>query len=110
MPLFGDCTSVQLSKAEKKTCSDRALLTHLLKHLRYPAMARENGVEGLVVVQFVVEKNGQITDAKVVRDIGAGCSQEALRVVNNMPEWTPGKQRGREVRVQYSLPVKFALH
>ncbi|MEZ4933493.1 MAG: TonB family protein [Saprospiraceae bacterium] len=110
MPLFGDCTDDQLSKAEKKTCSDKALLTHLMKNLRYPAIARENGIEGLVVIQFVVEKDGQISDAKVVRDIGAGCGQEALRVINAMPAWEPGKQRGRKVRFQYNLPVKFALN
>ena len=110
MPLFGKCNSDFLSKAEKKTCSDSELLTFLYKNIRYPTIARENGVEGLVVVQFIVERDGSITAAKLLRDIGAGCGQEALRVVNDMPKWIPGKQRGREVRVQYNLPVKFALN
>jgi protein TonB len=64
-------------------------------------------------VQFVVEKDGKITDANVVRDIGAGCGEEALRVVNSMnsmgEKWTPGKQRGKSVRVQFTLPVSFKL-
>ena len=67
----------------------------------------------MVVVRFVVEKDGSITDAQVVRDIGAGCGDEAMRVVSMMngmgEKWTPGKQRGRPVRVQFNLPVKFQL-
>ena len=110
MPLFGQCNNDLFSKGEKKKCSDAALLAFLYKNIRYPAIARENGVEGLVVIQFIVEKDGSITAAKLLRDIGAGCGQEALRVVNEMPKWTPGRQRGREVRVQYNLPVKFALN
>ncbi|MEO1260849.1 MAG: TonB family protein [Bacteroidota bacterium] len=109
MPLFGDCDDDMISKEEKKKCSDRALLTFLKQHLNYPAIARENGVEGMVVIRFVVEKNGEISGAKIMRDIGAGCGQEALRVVNKMPEWVPGRQRGHEVRVQYTLPVQFKL-
>jgi protein TonB len=81
--------------------------------VKYPAIARENGIQGRVVVQFVVEKDGKITDANVVRDIGAGCGEEALRVVNSMnsmnQRWTPGKQRGKPVRVQFTLPVSFKL-
>ncbi len=109
MPIFGDCNNEHFSKKEKKTCSERELLAYVYKNIRYPSIARENGVEGLVVVQFVVEEKGQISNATIVRDIGAGCGHEVLRVVNQMPIWIPGKQRGREVRVQYSLPVKFSL-
>ncbi|UKJ07724.1 energy transducer TonB [Solitalea lacus] len=79
------------------------------KNLRYPAMARENNVQGRVMVTFVVEKDGSITDVKVLRGIGSGCDEEAARVVKAMPKWKPGKQNGRPVRVQFSLPIVFRL-
>lgn len=85
------------------------MLQFIYSNIKYPAIARENGVEGTVYVKFVVEKDGKITNAEIVRDIGAGCGQEALRVVGLMPEWEPGKQRGRPVRVQFNLPVKYKL-
>lgn len=89
---------------------EAAMLKFIYDNIKYPAIARENGVEGMVVVSFVVEKDGSISDAKIARDIGAGCGQEAVRVVNMMPKWNPGKQRGRPVRVQFNLPVKFKLN
>lgn len=85
------------------------MLQFIYSNIKYPSIARENGVEGMVVVKFVVEKDGSITLPEVIRDIGAGCGQEALRVVSMMPKWEPGKQRGRAVRVQFNLPVKFKL-
>lgn len=112
MPRFPGCED-KGTMAEKKQCADKKMLEFIYKNIKYPAIARENGVEGTCVVQFVVEKDGSIADAKVVRDIGAQCGQEALRVVNLMNEkglkWTPGKQRGRAVKVQFNLPVKFRL-
>jgi protein TonB len=111
MPRFPGCNAGTM--AEKKACADEKLLQYLYKNLKYPAIARENGVEGRVYIQFVVEKDGTIQDAKIVRDIGAGCGQAALSVVtdmNSLPErWTPGKQRGKSVRVLYTLPVTFKL-
>ncbi len=113
MPRFPGCENQGGSDAEKKACSDKKMLEFIYKNIKYPAIARENGVEGTVVVQFVVDKDGSISNAKVVRDIGAQCGDEALRVVNLMNQknlkWTPGKQRGRPVRVQFNLPVKFRL-
>ena len=77
------------------------------------AIARENGVEGMVVVQFVVNEKGKVDKVNVVRDIGAGCGEAAAKVVEEMNSfttgWTPGKQRGRPVKVLYTLPVKFKL-
>ena len=112
MPRFPGCEN-KGSEAEKKQCAQQELLKFIYKNIKYPAIARENGVEGTCVIQFVVEKDGAIADAKVVRDIGAQCGQEALRVVNLMNQkglkWTPGKQRGRAVKVQFNLPVKFRL-
>ncbi|RMG86514.1 MAG: energy transducer TonB [Bacteroidetes bacterium] len=113
MPRFPGCEDLGLSKDERKKCADKKLYEFIYQHLKYPPLARENNVEGLVVVQFVVEKDGTVTGAKVVRDIGAGCGDAALQVVlkmNEMPErWTPGKQRGRPVRVMFNLPVRFKL-
>lgn len=110
MPRFKGCEEEGLSKKEKYTCAEGKLLAHLANELRYPAIARENGVQGTVVIRFVVEKDGSISGAEIVRNIGAGCGREALRVVENMPDWLPGKQRGNKVRVQYNLPVRFRLN
>ncbi len=77
--------------------------------MSYPALAVENGVEGMIIVSFIIEMDGSIAYSRVVRDIGAGLGDEALRIVRSMPDWSPGKQRGRPVRVQYNLPVKFLL-
>lgn len=83
------------------------LLRYLQKHIRYPELAVEAGVRGRVVLQFVVEKDGRISDAKIVRDIGSGCGREALRVLTSMPPWKPGNQNGQPVRVRMTLPVVF---
>lgn len=107
-PAFPGCQDIS-DKAEKKKCAETKMLQFIYSNIKYPAIARENGVEGTVYVKFVVEKDGKITNAEIVRDIGAGCGQEALRVVGLMPEWEPGKQRGRPVRVQFNLPVKYKL-
>lgn len=86
-----------------------ALYKYLAENIKYPQMAKESGIQGRVFVTFVVERNGSVTDVRVLRGIGGGCDEEAIRVVKGMPQWTPGKQRGKAVRVQYNLPVKFTL-
>lgn len=86
-----------------------ALYKYLAQNIKYPQLARDNGITGKVYVTFVVEKDGSIANPKVLRDIGGGCGQEAIRVVKSMPKWTPGKQRGKAVRVQFNLPVNFSL-
>ena len=86
-----------------------ALYKYLAQNMKYPQLARDNGITGKVYVTFVVEKDGSIANPKVLRDIGGGCGQEAIRVVKSMPKWTPGKQRGKPVRVQFNLPVNFSL-
>ncbi|MBC6996444.1 TonB family protein [Neolewinella lacunae] len=112
MPLFPGCEDIS-SYADRKACADKKMLEFIYGNIKYPAIARENGVEGMAVVSFVVEKDGTVTDAKVVRNPGAKTGEEALRVVEMMNEkglkWTPGKQGGRSVRVQFNLPVKFKL-
>jgi protein TonB len=79
------------------------------KKLKYPAQARRMGIEGKVFVQFVVDKDGTLTDVQAVKGIGAGCDEEAVRVLKSAPKWKPGKQRGRSVRVRMILPITFKL-
>ena len=86
-----------------------ALYKYLAQNIKYPQLARDNNITGRVYVTFVVERDGSITGCKVLRDIGGGCGAEAVRVVKSMPKWTPGKQRGKAVRVQFNLPVNFNL-
>lgn len=77
------------------------------RNIRYPEVALKNKIEGRVYVTFTVETDGSITNIKVLRDIGGGCGQEAVRVVSIMPKWKPGTQRGKPVRVQFNLPIVF---
>lgn len=86
-----------------------ALYQYLADNIKYPNMAKESGIQGRVFVTFVVEKDGKVTDVRVLRGIGGGCDEEAIRVVSHMPKWISGKQRGKPVRVQFNLPVKFTL-
>lgn len=83
-------------------------LAELQKNIKYPQMARKAGIEGRVIVQFIVTEDGNVEDPRVIRGIGGGCDEEALRAVKNA-KFKPGKQRGKAVRVQYSLPVIFQL-
>lgn len=88
---------------------EAALMEFLGKNIAYPPMARESGIQGTVFVTFVVEPDGSVTNVKILRGIGGGCDEEAMRVVRNMPKWKPGKQRGKPVRVQFNLPIRFIL-
>lgn len=85
------------------------LMQYLSKNIKYPTIARENGTQGRVVVQFVVNRDGSIVDAKVMRGVDPYLDKEALRVINSMPKWKPGKQRGKPVRCRYTVPVMFRL-
>lgn len=82
---------------------------YLQKNVKYPAVAKENNVQGKVFVTFVVEKDGSLTDLKIARGIGSGCDEEAIRVLKASPHWTPGIQNGTKVRVQYTISVNFTL-
>lgn len=88
---------------------DKALMAFLTKNLKYPASAQENGIQGRVLVQFVVNKDGSIVDPKILRSVDPALDKEAMRVVSAMPKWTPGRQRGKNVRVRFTLPVTFRL-
>ena len=86
-----------------------ALMQYLSSNIKYPVVAQENGVQGRVVVSFVVERDGSITDVQVARSVDPSLDREAQRVVRNMPRWIPGKQNGQAVRVKYNVPVAFRL-
>lgn len=85
------------------------LMQYLSKNIKYPTIAQENGTQGRVTVQFVVNADGSIVDAKVIRGVDPYLDKEALRVINSMPKWKPGMQRGKAVRVKYTVPVMFRL-
>ena len=125
----GDSTGVDLSLLENKVIGDdasdkifliveqmpdfpggeKALLSYLATNIKYPVIARQNGITGPVYVGFVVTKEGKVSDVKIQRGIGGGCDEEAVRVVQSMPQWKPGKQNGVAVSVRYTLAVNFTL-
>ena len=86
-----------------------ALMSYLNSNTKYPVVAQENGVQGRVIISFVVERDGSISDVKVARSVDPSLDREAQRVVKSMPRWTPGKQNGQTVRVKYTVPVVFRL-
>ena len=88
---------------------ESALKSYLATLIKYPENAKELGIQGVVYINFVVEKDGSITEVKVLRGIGGGCDEEALKVVMGMPKWNPGRQQGTLVRVSFNLPVRFTL-
>lgn len=89
---------------------DAALMKYIGDNVRYPAIAQENGIQGRTICQFTVERDGSITDIQVLRSSGdASLDKEAKRVIQSMPRWSPGKQRGKPVRVSYTIPINFRL-
>ena len=88
---------------------DAALMEWLNKNIKYPVVAEENGIQGRVVATFVVERDGSITDVKIVKSVDPSLDKEAVRVLKSMPKWIPGKQNGQAVRVKYTVPVTFRL-
>jgi periplasmic protein TonB len=89
---------------------EEGLYKYLHDNIHYPQVAKETNIAGKCVVTFVVEKDGSITDVVLLKDIGGGCGDEALRVVKGMPHWNPGKQNGTPARVQFQLPIQFTLN
>ena len=86
-----------------------ALMQYLAKNIKYPTIAQENGTQGRVIIQFVVERDGSISDVHVARGVDPYLDKEAVRVVKSMPKWLPGKQNGKAVRVKFTVPVMFRL-
>lgn len=109
MPRFPGCEDLEADNRTKKACADEKMLQFVYEELKYPQAAIDNKTEGTIVVQFVVEKDGTLSNKKVVREIGDGAGAEGLRILELMPIWLPGQQRGHIVRVQFNLPIKFRL-
>ncbi len=108
-PEIPDVTFVIVENMPEFDGGESALYDYLRENLKYPKMAVEAGIQGTVYVKFIVEKDGSINHVQLLRGIGGGCDEEAMRVVRNMPRWNAGKQRGVPVRVELNLPVKFSL-
>lgn len=108
MPRFPGCEELGTLQ-EKEDCSMRAMLTFLYKEMKYPTEARENKISGTAIVEFIVEKNGSLSNFAILEDPGVGCGAEALRVIQMMPDFIPGTQHGKPVRVKTKLPVKFSV-
>ncbi len=109
MPSFGTCNYSEMTKDEYKACSDAALLQYFAKHIKYPTRARDNKIEGRVILRFVIDENGDVQNAKALRGVPGGCTEEALKVLNSMPKWKAGRHGGRNVKVNFTLPVTFTL-
>lgn len=108
MPLFSNCeTAADVLK--RSECSKKKAAAYVEQRLNYPKIAKDNGVKGIVIIRFIVEIDGSLSNAKIVQDIGAGCGQEVLRVMQNMPKWVPPQRRGKAVRAEVELPVQFEL-
>ncbi len=88
---------------------ENALVEFIARNVKYPPEARENRIEGKVYVSFIIEKDGSITNLKILKGVGGGCDDEAKRVVSLLPNFIPGKQNGRVVRVQFFVPINFKL-
>jgi TonB family protein len=112
MPRFPGCEDIS-HMDERKKCADMKMLSYISENLKYPESARKKGIEGTVVVQFVVNPDGSISDINIVRDIGEGCGQVAADIISQMNQmeskWIPGKQGGEKVKVMFTLPFRFKL-
>lgn len=112
MPTFSGCAHLT-DYPERKKCSDENLVTFIRNNIQYPLEAREENIEGTVVVSFVINKVGRLEDINLIREIGGETGTESLRVINLMNDlpvgWTPGKQQGKVVKVKYNIPIRFSL-
>jgi periplasmic protein TonB len=87
-----------------------SLHNYLIANLKYPAVAAKNGTQGRVILKFIVEIDGSLSNIQAIRQIGDGCAEEAIRVVSKMPKWQPGSTKGKKVRTTYTLPIHFNLN
>lgn len=108
MPLFPGCEEVEDAE-ERRACANRRMLEYIYKKVHYSEAARKAGIEGTVVAKFIVDETGQVTQARIVRDIGGGLGEGVLKLINEMPRWTPGRHKNKVVAVEMVIPVKFEL-
>jgi len=109
LPLFRGCQKETSSYEELRTCANETMYLYIFNHLNYPAKARNNGIQGSVVVSFRVTREGVIQNPVIRRSLGGGCDEEVLRMVNGMPNWIPAVKDGKNVASLFTLPVKFVL-
>jgi len=109
MPYFKDCGAYQGGTVEKRKCSNTNLVNFISENIQYPEVAKSEGIEGTVFLSFVIDKTGRIESQQILRDIGGGCGQEALRILDLMPDWEPAINDGEAVKVKLNLPVTFSL-
>jgi TonB family protein len=100
---------IRVEKQPEYNGGNDARIKFLAENIKYPEVAKKSGLQGTVFVTFIVQADGAVTDVKVLRGIGGGCDEEAVRVVKMMPKWTPGQEKGKDVAVKFNLPIKFAL-
>ena len=111
MPRFKVGKNEDASEDEIKKIADTELINFIARNVKYPAIARENGIQGTVVVRFVVEKDGSVSNIEVLRDLGYGLGEAAKKVIQTMPKWERvGRQNGRDVKVYFTMPIKFQLN
>lgn len=108
MPVWAECATLQDS-LQRTECGNERMLRFIYSNINYPARARENGIEGIAVVQFVIERDGSMSEMMILKNPGGGTGEEALRVISMLPDWSPGTMEGEPVRVQMAIPVKFRL-
>lgn len=108
MPAFKGCEN-ESSEEKRTSCTYNKIQEYLARTVVYPNMAKQNEITGTVYVTFVIDNTGTVKDVKVLRGVGSGLDEEAIRAVKAMPKWNAGQQRGKSVSVQYNLPVKFTL-
>ena len=109
MPRFAGCEDIDGNEGDKTSCAQKKMFEFIYSNIKYPKVAHEKGVEGMVVISFVVNKDGAASDFRIVRDIGAQCGEEALRAIKGMPQWIPGRHKGQPVAVEMKLPIRFML-
>jgi len=109
MPRFIGCENIQGSNQEKKACADKRMLNYIYRNIKYPKIARDEYVEGLVIIQFVITEKGHIEDIRPIRALCASIRDECVGLVRKMPKWIPGLQNGKPVKVQFNLPIRFNL-
>lgn len=107
MPALGECK--KLRGDERHQCTQMEIIKYVSQNTKYPPIAKDAGIQGTVFVYFVVDKKGKVTDAKVLRPVDPRLDKEALRVIESLPSFEPGEQRGKAVSVQYTIPVKFII-
>ena len=109
MPRFPGCENSGLSKSERQSCASKKLLEFVFSNLKYPASDKTSTIEGTATVQFTVEKDGSLTNIKILRSLSPGLEKEIVKVIKMMPRWIPGKQFGKEVAIRFTLPVRIKL-